>query len=126
MKSQDPLDTKIDALLASRPIRPSDGFAARVLDATEAADLVRGKRPLARIIAFTLPLAAAVVLALNLFRLDEGSPAAPTTETFALTTAEAQEIFLLEEALADLDVFATTDFASGDLLATLDALYLEI
>jgi hypothetical protein len=123
---KDPLDTKIDALLASRPIRPGDGFAARVLDATEAADSVRGKRPLARIIAFTLPLAAAVVLALSLLRIDNGSPAAPTTEISALTTAEAQEIFLLEEALADLDVFATTDFASGDLLATLDALYLEI
>lgn len=128
MKIKDPLDPKIDALLASRPLRPSDDFAARVLGAAEAdmADMaVRRKRPLGKLLAFALPLAAAVVLTLSLLQLDSGSTT-PADDSPALSQAEAQEIFLLEESLASLATVGTTDFGSEDLLATLDALYLEI
>lgn len=122
---KDPLDTRIDTLLASRPLRPSGDFAARVLEAAEADTAARGKHPLSRLIAFTLSIAAAAALTFSLLQLDHGSATA-TTEAPALTTAEAQEIFLLEESVADLSTTGASGFAGQDLLTTLDALYLEI
>lgn len=134
MKIKDPLDHKIDALLASRPLRPSDRFAARVLDAAEAdnapvapvADVAtRRQRPLGKLLAFALPLAAAVVLTLSLLQLDSGD-GTPTAEALSLTTAEVQEIFLLEESLANLAAADASGFTGDELLATLDILYAEI
>lgn len=127
----DPLDQQIDTLLASRPLKPSDDFAARVLAAAETAvsedSSGKRKRPLALLIKLALPLAAAVAVTISLLPVNTDS-VAPTrsTESAALSTAEVQEIFLLEESLSNLAHFSATEVGSFDLLCILDALYLEI
>ena len=129
--SSDPLDQQIDTLLASRPIKPSDDFAARVLAATETAVAEdfsdKTKRQLGLLIKFALPLAVAIAVTISLLPVHTDS-IAPTgsTESATLTTAEMQEIFLLEESLASLANFSATEVGSFDLLSIIDALYLEI
>jgi ferric-dicitrate binding protein FerR (iron transport regulator) len=142
----DPLDRKIDALLASRPLKPSHDFAARVLaraDAQTQADAdaqsqaqpqaqaenapVHSRapqRPWGKIIAFALPLAAVIALTFSLLHLEPS--ASEPTQSAELSTAEAQEIFLLQESLAGLATFSSAEFDSRDLLSTLDTLYNEI
>ena len=127
----DPLDQQIDTLLASRPLKPSDDFAARVLAATETAvaeDFSDKKnRQLGLLIKFALPLAAAIAVTISLLPVNTDS-VAPTrsTESATLSTAEVQEIFLLEESLSNLAHFSATEVGSFDLLSILDAIYLEI
>ncbi|HAY99492.1 MAG: hypothetical protein H8E75_02040 [Puniceicoccaceae bacterium] len=125
MKTKDPLDTQINSLLASRPLRPSDDFIARVLEAAEADAVLRRKRSLGRRLAFALPLAAAFALTFSLLQLDIGQ-GIPDGSSTALTQAEVQELFLLQEGLANLASVGSTDFGSKEMLRTLDALYLEI
>lgn len=122
----DPLDQKIDALLASRPLQPSDDFTARVLAATgaEESTVVSSKRSIGKFLAYALPLAAAIAIAFTWLQLNTETTEVESTVT--LSTAEAQEIFLLEESLTGLATLNSTDLGSGDLLSTLDALYLEI
>ena len=127
----DPLDQQIDTLLASRPLKPSDDFAARVLAAAETAasedSSGKRKRPLALLIKFTLPLAAAVAVTISLLPVNTDSVAPiRSTESATLSTAEVQEIFLLEESLSNLAHFSATEVGSFDLLSILDAIYLEI
>ena len=131
--NSDPLDQQIDTLLASRPAKPSEDFAARVLAAAERAtaeDSARQeRRPLGTLIKFALPLAAAiaVTVSLSFWPVHTDSVDLPESiESTTLSTAEVQEIFLLEESLASLADISATEFGSTDLLATLDALYLEI
>jgi hypothetical protein len=127
----DPLDQQIGTLLASRPAKPSDDFTARVLAATETAvaeeSARKASRPLVTLIKFALPLAAAIAVTISLWPVNTESvaPTSPTKST-SLSTAEVQEIFLLEESLASLANISATKFSSTDLLSTLDALYLEI
>ena len=129
--NRDPLDQQIDTLLASRPVKPSDGFAGRVLAAAETAlaedSSGKRKRPLALLIKFALPLAAAIAVTISLLPVNTDS-VAPTgsTESATLSTAEVQEIFLLEESLSSLAHVSATEVGSFDLLSILDALYLEI
>ena len=129
--NSDPLDQQIDTLLASRPVKPSDDFAARVLAAAETAvsedSSGKRKRPLALLIKFALPLAAAIAVTISLLpvKTDSVAPAGPT-ESATLSTAELQEIFLLEESLASLAHVSAAEVGSVDLLSILDALYLEI
>lgn len=129
--NSDPLDQQIDTLLASRPVKPSDDFAARVLAAAETAvsedSSGRRKRPLGMLIKFALPLAAAIAVTISLLPVNTDS-VAPTgsTESDTLSTAEVQEIFLLEESLASLAHVSAAEVGSVDLLSILDALYLEI
>ena len=128
--SSDPLDQQIDTLLASRPIKPSDDFAARVLAATETAvaeDFSDKNRQLGLLIKFALPLAVAIAVTISLLPVHTDS-IAPTgsTESATLSTAEMQEIFLLEESLASLANVSATEVGSFDLLSIIDALYLEI
>ena len=129
--NSDPLDQQIDSLLASRPVKPSDDFAARVLAATETAvakdSSDKTKRPPDILIKFALPLAAAIAVTISLLPVHTDS-VAPTgsTESVKLSTAEMQEIFLLEESLASLANVSATEVGSFDLLSFLDALYLEI
>ena len=127
----DPLDQQIDTLLASRPLKPSDDFAARVLAAAETAvsenSSGKRKRPLALLIKFGLPIAAAIAVTFSLLPVNTDS-VAPTgsTDRTTLSTAEVQEIFFLEESLASLAHVRATEVGSFDLLCILDALYLEI
>jgi hypothetical protein len=129
--NSDPLDQQIDTLLASRPVKPSDDFAARVLAAAETAvsedSSGKRKRPLALLIKFALPLAAAIAVTISLLPVNTDSVApAGSTESATLSTAELQEIFLLEESLASLAHVSAAEVGSVDLLSILDALYLEI
>ena len=129
--NSDPLDQQIDNLLASRPVKPSEGFADRVLAAAETAvaddSSEKAKRPLGKLIKFVLPLAAAIAVTISLLpvKTDYVAPTA-STENATLSTSEVQEIFLLEESLASLEDISATEFGNTDLLSTLDALYLEI
>ena len=129
--NRDPLDQQIDTLLASRPVKPSDDFAARVLAAAETAvsedSSGKRKRPLGMLIKFALPFAAAIAVTISLLPVNTDS-VAPTgsTESDTLSTAEVQEIFLLEESLASLAHVSAAEVGSVDLLSILDALYLEI
>ncbi len=132
-QNSDPLDQQIDTLFASRPVKPSEDFAARVLAAAETAiaedSTGKAKRPLGTLIRFALPLAAAIAVTISLslwpVHTDSVAPA-ESIESTTLSTAEVQEIFLLEESLAILADISATEFGSTDLLSTLDALYLEI
>ncbi len=119
---KDPLDQRIDALLSSRPLRPSDDFTARVLAAAEKDAASRTR--IRRIIPFALPLAAAIAIAFTWVQVQNS--AVITESPTAITAADAEEIFLLEEGLAGLAGLADNEFGSGELLSTLDALYLEI
>jgi hypothetical protein len=128
---KDSLDQLIDTRLASRPVKPSEDFAARVLAAAENAvaedSSEKAERPLGTLIKFALPLAAAIAVTISLWPVHtESVAAAESIESTTLSTAEVQEIFLLEESLASLADISATEFGSTDLLATLDALYLEI
>ena len=129
--NSDPLDQQIDTLLASRPVKPSDDFAARVLAAAETAlakdSSGKRKRPLGMLIKFALPFAAAIAVTISLLPVNTDS-VAPTgsTESDTLSTAEVQEIFLLEESLASLAHVSAAEVGNVDLLSILDALYLEI
>ena len=131
--NSDPLDQQIDTLLATRPVKPSDDFAARVLAAAETAlaedSSGKGKRPLGMLIKFALPLAAAIAVTISLsLRPVNTDSVAPTgsTDSAQLSTAEVQEIFLLEESLASLAHVSAAEVGNVDLLSILDALYLEI
>lgn len=129
--NSDPLDQQIDTLLASRPVKPSDDFAARVLAAAETAvsedSSGKRKRPLVLLIKFALPLAAAIAVTISLLPINTDSDAPiRSTESATLSTAEVQEIFLLEESLASLAHVSAAEVGSVDLLSILDALYLEI
>lgn len=130
-QNNDPLDQQIDTLLASRPVKPSDDFAARVLAAAETAvsedSSGKRKRPLGMLIKFALPFAAAIAVTISLLPVNTDS-VAPTgsTESDTLSTAEVQEIFLLEESLASLAHVSAAEVGNVDLLSILDALYLEI
>ena len=128
--NSDPLDQQIDTLLASRPVKPSDDFAARVLAAAETAvsedSSGKRKRPLGMLIKFALPFAAiAVTISLLPVNTDSVAPTG-STESDTLSTAEVQEIFLLEESLASLAPVSAAEVGNVDLLSILDALYLEI
>ena len=129
--NSDPLDQQIDTLLASRPVKPSDDFAARVLAAAETAvsedSSGKRKRPLGMLIKFALPFAAAIAVTISLLPVNTDSVAPPgSTESDTLSTAEVQEIFLLEESLASLAHVSAAEVGNVDLLSILDALYLEI
>lgn len=119
---QDPLDQRIDALLASRPLKVSDDFTARVMAATEAEPEERSI--MRKILPFALPAAAAIAVALTWPRLQHTSES--TDSSAFISTADAQEIFLLEESLAGLASVQNDELAINGLLATLDALYTEI
>ena len=131
--SSEPLDQQIDTLLASRPVKPSDGFAARVLTAAETSvaedSSGKTKRPLGLLIKVALPLAAAIAVTISLsLRPVNTDSVAPTgsTESATISIDEVQEIFLLEESLARLANIGVTEVGNFDLLSILDALYLEI
>ncbi len=121
---RDPLDQKIDALLASRPLKPSDDFAARILAEAETSIQSTARHPLGTRLKLALPIAAAVALTFSLLQLKPSAP--EPAQTTVLSSADAQEIFLLEESLASLATLSNTEFGGEDLLSTLDALYQEI
>ena len=125
----EPLDQQIDTLLASRPVKPSDGFAARVLTAAETSvaedSSGKTKGPLGLLIKVALPRAAAIAVTISLSLRPSVAPTG-STESATISIDEVQEIFLLEESLARLANIGVTEVGNFDLLSILDALYLEI
>ena len=122
---KDPLDHKIDALLKSHPLRPRQEFTTRVLEANEHSVATPRRSLTSTLIIAALPIAAAIALAFNLLQSDQGAnPNEP--EELSLSVAEVEEIFFLEDCLETLGNTVDLSFAGQDLLATLDALYLEI
>jgi len=123
--SRDPLDRTIDDLLASRPLQPSSDFAARVLAAAEALPTAKCRRsPVRLMLGFALPIAALIAVAITLAQLIPSKSAA--TAATALSIADMQEIFLLEEGLTGLSQLQQDQFSSSNLLSTLDALTFDI
>jgi len=133
---RDPLDQKIDELFAKRPITPSDDFAARVLTAADELPIKQTRtNPVSQLLRFALPIAALIAIALTLSQFKQEAPtevANHTTPTAILevpdnlSTAEMQEIFLLEEAIASLSTLQSDNLSAADLINTFDALYFEI
>jgi hypothetical protein len=122
---RDPLDRTIDDLLASRPLTPSDDFAARVLAAADALPAEQPRTsPVGQLLRFALPIAALIAVAFTLAQLMPTKPTAVAAPT--LNAADLQEIFLLEEGLTGLTQLQDDHFSSTDLLSTLDALTFEI
>lgn len=123
--SRDPLDRKIDDLLASRPLQPSADFAARVLAAADELPKVKARTsPVGQLLRFALPIAALIAVAFTLAQLMPTKPTAVAVP--ALSVADAQEIFLLEEGLTGLNKLQEDSYSSTDLLSTLDALTFDI
>tara|TARA_B110000977_G_scaffold192066_1_gene265066 strand:+ start:781 stop:1176 length:396 start_codon:yes stop_codon:yes gene_type:complete len=124
--SRDPLDRTIDDLLASRPLQPSDDFAARVLAAADELPVEEKTRtsPIGQLLRFALPIAALIAVAFTLAQLMPTKPTAVAAP--ALSAADAQEIFLLEEGLTGLSQLQHEQFSSTNLLNTLDALTFDI
>lgn len=123
--SRDPLDRTIDDLLASRLLQPSDDFAARVLAAADQLPAEKQRTsPVGQLLRFALPIAALIAVAFTLAQLMPTKPTAVAAP--ALSAAEAQEIFLLEEGLTGLSQLQHEQFSSTNLLNTLDALTFDI
>ena len=124
---RDPLDRTIDDLLASRPLTPSDDFAARVLAAADALPAEQPRTsPVGQLLRFALPIAALIAVAFTLAQLMPTKPTAVAVAAPTLNAADLQEIFLLEEGLTGLTQLQDDHFSSTDLLSTLDALTFEI
>jgi hypothetical protein len=122
--NKDPLDQRIDELLANRPLRAEAAFTARVLAATSRPSVRPQRTRLATVLKFALPLAAALALVFVLLHQPAeqatGRPSAP------LSAAAAEEIFHLENGLEGLASFDGGDLPAGRLLDTFEILYLEI
>lgn len=122
---RDPLNRKIDDLLASRPLQPSSDFTQRVLAAADSLP-TRKARPshVSRLVRFALPAAAAVVAACLLAQFIATTPAANNPS--ALSAADIQEIFLLEEGLSGIAQLQDDYLSSNALLNTLETLHFDI
>lgn len=134
---RDPLDQKIDELLASQPVKAPTNFAARTLAEAEAATADPAKQSsggLAPLLRFALPVAAVIALAfivISQFNASETvAPAEPaglaTTDVQSdeeLNNYEIQEILMLQEGLSGLAQIESEELNSEGLLDTLDTLY---
>jgi hypothetical protein len=128
---KDPLDQKIDQLLASQPVEARPDFAARTLAKAEAQTQQNKPGGLAPLIRFALPLAAAIALAFIIIdQFGSDGPAAPVQisessadNNAALTSYEIEELLLLQEGLTGFAQVEVVEFSSGDdLLDTLQTL----
>ncbi|PXA04804.1 hypothetical protein DDZ13_06460 [Coraliomargarita sinensis] len=128
----DPLDRKIDDLLASRPAKAPDDFADRTLAKLDARAELKKSGGLASLIRFALPMAAAVALAFILYKqfTPDGTEApaqvadSPISSDEDLNSYEIQEILLLQEGLAGFARIEAEELSRGDdLLITLETLY---
>lgn len=122
---RDPLDRKIDDLLASRPLQPSPDFSARVLAAAETLPTPQiPQRRASTLLRFALPAAAAIAVIGLVTQFIAPAPASAPAAT--LSAADIEEIFLLEEGLSGLALVSDDHLSNHDLLSTLDALYFDI
>lgn len=139
-KHQDPLDPKIDALLASQPLQPSPDFTQSVIrriqdhknpvkfDLGVAPHKTPQRLPARRSSAlwrvalpFGLPIAAGIALALWISRNQTDTPD-PTLQQ-ALSQNEIEEIFLLEESISALQGLSADSFIDEDIFLIVDPLF---
>jgi hypothetical protein len=123
---RDPLDRKIDDLLASRPLQPSDDFAARVLAAANQLPTEPATRPVTHLLRFTLPIAALIAVAVTLVQFRPNKPTATAIAATTLDAADMEEIFLLEEGLIGLSQLQDDQLSTNNLLSTLEVLTFDI
>ena len=128
MKTTDPhdsLDKAIDMLLASRPIRPTTNLTERVVASAHSIPAPERKPiTLGRVVGLGLPVAAAIAFACTQFLWLPQISEEPREAT--LSPAEAEEIFLWEEALSVIHPFHVDNVQTRELLSTLDILVFEI
>jgi hypothetical protein len=120
------LDQRIDALLEAQPLQPGADFSERMLEAAQAAadhDRPVTRRPLS-FVPWALAAAAAVALCASLlFLWEPGTQVSGNNLALdTLDSPESAEILRLEASVSTFADAEFTDFASDDLLATLDAL----
>ena len=139
---RDPLDQKIDELLASQPVKASTDFSARLLAELEAQPLRKEPGRIAPLIRFVLPLAAALALAFVAWQqlrqssqqsaahqtagagtTSQADSLATTNNHAALNSYEIQELLMLQAGLTSLAQIESDELNSSDLLDTLDTLY---
>ena len=120
----DRLDHEINKLLASQPLRPSDGFSGRVLAATSKVSVEqRSSRKIYFWQRLTLPVAALLVASFIINYLAATRTGESATST--LTSIELQEIFIFEEGLVGLTQVQDDDFNNTQLLKVLNQLNRE-
>lgn len=133
---RDPLDQRIDQLLASQAVKPPSNFAARTLAELEREPPVKKSGRLAPLIRFALPLAAAVVLAFVVFhQFNINHSEAPARDNALaamdpdlngqdLSDYEVQELLMLQDGLSGFaQIESETLDSSDELLETLETLY---
>lgn len=134
---RDPLDQKIDQLLASQPVKAPEDFARRTLAEAEARENAKASRTLAPILSIALPLAAAIVLAFVIYTQlghDYSDTPVQVTENTSSTSAnpedaeelthyEIQELLFLQEGLSGFAQVEPDGLSGGDLLETLNTLH---
>lgn len=138
---RDPLDQKIDQLLASQPVKAPTNFSTRILAEIEDESAPQSKESciLTPILRFALPLAAAVALAFIISsQMRDDRPEAPTqiagsqtidtpstgiTLDTELSNYEIQEIMLLQDGLSGFAQIESEELSGSDLLDTLNTLY---
>ncbi len=121
----DPLDNRLDELLASQPLKPSVDFTERVLAEIEKPasekDSPDTKHPWLRLV---LPIAALLTAAFVIVQLASNESA--NSDVPVLSTIELQEIFVLEEGLSGLVNLQDADLNNIDLLDALTFLDSDI
>jgi hypothetical protein len=128
---RDPLDQKIDALLASRPIEPSADFLDRVLAATDeldqnaASSRTGTSSHTTRFLRWGFGIAAAIALAFVGMQMRPSTVPVISQPSQSLSSNDAQEILMLEEGLSNLPEIES-NAGSLQLLATFDAIFFEI
>ena len=116
--SPDPLDSKIDELLANQPLQPSAGFTERVLAATEEQATEKSRMCMTSFwMRLALPIAALLVAAFVATQLISNKSVESDSPT--LSKIELQEIFILEEGLTGLTSLEEGDLSDTDLLDAL-------
>lgn len=128
---KDPLDKKIDKLLASQPVKARPDLTARTLAKAETQTQCPKPGGLAPLIRFALPLAAAIALAFIIVaQFGSNKRAAPTRisensakSNAALNSYEIEELLLLQEGLTGFAQIEVVEFSrADDLLDTLQTL----
>jgi len=125
---RDPLDQKIDALLANRPLPNSDNFTQRVLAATQAETTPSTTTQHKHWLRYAMPLAAAILVAFTLtFTVVKPKPAQQFDVLSSVSVAEVQEILLIEDGLGELaKLEETLGLTSDNLALALESLYSDL
>lgn len=118
--SRDSQDRQLDALLASRPLPASPDFLERVMAAVDKEEQRIKHTRKARIVQFSIGMAAALAFAFSLAIFNSQPKSAPLSQN------EAQDIFLLEEGLDQLPAWSANSDSDLKMLSAFEAIYFEV